>query len=185
MSNFIFAHYDNTIDIGNAHSGELPDLFNLHLDTNGDGTGAKNANGNYSAVETRFKHTVEAGKILRIHRMIVSIEDTAGFSSSKYGDLAALTAGIGMEVTGDNRATLDLVDNEPIKTNADWAHNCYDADLKTWGAGDEVLVVRWTFAKYGVPLRLIGDSNDAFEVVLNDNLTGLIGHHFMLQGHYE
>ena len=185
MSNFIFAHYDNTINIGNAHSGELPDLFNLHLDTNGDGTGNKNANGNYSAVETRFTRAPGAGKILRIHKLIVAIEDSLGFSTSKYGNIAALTAGIGVEITGDNRDTIDLLDGLQIKSNGDWAHNSFDVTLKEWGTGDELLVVRWDFGKFGAPIRLIGSSNDAFEVILNDNLTGLIGHHFMLQGHYE
>jgi hypothetical protein len=52
-------------------------------------------------------------------------------------------------------------------------------------AGDEMLQVRWTFAKSGAQLRLNGNNNERLEVVLDDDLDGLIEHYFMVQGVYE
>lgn len=62
---------------------------------------------------------------------------------------------------------------------------CYDVELKSWGAGNEVLLVRYTFLKSGQFVRLVGDNNERLEVVLNDNLTGLIDHSFLIQGYIE
>ena len=49
----------------------------------------------------------------------------------------------------------------------------------------QIIVVRWTFAKSGAPIRLDGAKNARLEVLLNDDLTGLVDHHFVVQGYEQ
>jgi len=157
-----------------------------YLDTNGDGTGTKNANGNYSGGATDFYIQPPASTIYRIARLIVSVEDTSGFSAAEYGNTgSALSNVIHIETQDGGGTIVDYDNGVPIKTNAEWGRVCYDADLKTWGAGNELLLVRWTYTKSGSFIRLDGDSSEKFVVTLNDDLTGLISHYFLVQGYIE
>ena len=159
-------------------------LISRFLDTNGDGSGTKNANGDYSGTglgEEIFWFDPES-QYVDIARMIVTLEDTSGFQAQEYGNLGgALTNGIQARIQDDTGTIVDLTDSETIKTNAGWTAFCYDADVKTWGAGNELLTVRWTFSKSGQFIKLHGDQR--FEIVLNDDFSGLIGHYFLVQGH--
>lgn len=160
-----------------------PDRFIYRrLDAVGDGTGTKSAVGDYSLAAQDFKITAPSAHQYEISRMIVSVEDTAGFQAAEYGNLgAALTNGISVLVTDAADATIiDLTDGAPVKTNAQWSSLCYDADLKTWGSGNELLAVRWTFAKAGAPIRL--KPGQSLVARLNDDFTGLVGHTFEVQG---
>lgn len=154
-----------------------------YLDTNGDDTGEINAVGDYSSTPEVFYIQAPLGKKYELHRLIIAIEDSAGFRAERYGNLtAALTNGIEIKTLNDDGETCDLTDHKPIKTNAQWGMLCYDVDLKTWGAGDELLVARLTFEKAGEPLIIDGDMSGRLEVQLNDDFTGLVEQHFMVQG---
>jgi hypothetical protein len=156
------------------------------LDTNGDGTGTKNAIGDYSTPD-EFFFTPAGADVFQAERLLVTVEDTNGMKSNLYGVLAALTNGIEVKIIDSDGSTVieDLTDGLPIKTNAHWRRYCYDADVDAWGGAapaDDHLSVRWTLAKAGVPLIL--KAGQRISVFLNDNLTGLISHLFGLQGHY-
>ncbi len=157
-------------------------LIFRYLDTNGDGTGTKNANGDYSGAADEFFITADSP--CEIHRMVIEIEDTSGFAAAEYGNLGTnLTNGVKVSVDDHlGNELVDLVDGLNVTTNAEWARLCYDADLKTWGAGNEFLMVRWTFARSGQPITLT--DGDKLIVTLNDNLSGLVSHYFMVQGYY-
>lgn len=145
----------------------------------------ENARGNY-ATPTKFSIVPGAGQWFRIERLLVHIEDTNGMQAQEYGNLgSALTNGIIVQTARDGVQTLDYTDGLPVKTNADWGRVCYDVDLKTWGAGNEVMQVRWTFAKSGTPIRLAGSEGDSFDIILEDDFSGLINHNFMVQGYVE
>lgn len=152
------------------------------LDTNGDGTGTKNANGNYSSSpeEFYFKTLQDA----KINRLIIFIEDTTGIQAEEYGNLAsALTNGYTLVVTDENDdEVLDLCDGLKIKTNANIGRYCFDVDLKTWGSGNDMIIARWTFLKAGFPLLL--NTGYRLSITFNDDLSGLIEHSFMIQGYY-
>jgi hypothetical protein len=161
-------------------------LFSRFADTNGNGTGTKNANGDYSSSAEVFYLQPPAGVAYRVHRMIVSLEDTTGMTAQEYGNLAAaLGNGVEIMVKDDSGTVADLTDGIPVKTNAQWGRMCYDVDVKTWGQGDELLVARWTFAKSGAAIVLNGNHNGRIEVLLNDDLRGLISHYFLVQGNIE
>lgn len=176
----------NPLPVAQSGNGPVNLGFSRFLDTNGDGTGTKNANGNYSGATGTFYLAPPAGVIYRVERMLVTVEDTAGFSAAEYGNLGALlTNGIQVRVHNGTSTVQDLTDGIPVKGNAGWARFCYDADLKAWGVGNEILVARWTFSKMGAPLRLDGDATEALEVLLDDDLTGLVAHYFLAQGVVE
>jgi len=154
-----------------------------YLDTNGDGTGTKQAIGNYAGAAEEFKIMPPDNQIYSLNRMIVLVEDTANMQAEEYGNLGvALTVGIVVQLVRNGTPVVDLTDGFPIKTNAQWARLCYDADIKTWGAGDELLAARWTFGNSGKPFLLRGGFAEELIVTVADNMTGLIDHTFAVQG---
>lgn len=161
--------------------------FFRFADTVGDGSGTKNANGDYSGTVTDFKlsHPADAQVDCFISRMIVHIEDTANPSAAHYGNTgAALTNGIQiLKLDADGATIQDITDDSTIKKNSQWGEYCFDVVLDSFGSGNDYVQVRWTFAKTGTPLRL--GPGEQLAIRLNDDLTGLINHTFMLQGYYE
>ena len=151
------------------------------LDTAGNGTGTKDAIGDYSSGQ-KFWIGPPAGKCYVLHRCIVQIRDTANPSADGYGNLAALTNGIEPSVTINGTKT-DLSDGLTVKTNATWGRVCFDVKLDAFGSGNDFISVRWTFSKSGQPFILYGDDSDRFDMLLQDNLTGLVGHTFQVQGY--
>lgn len=155
-----------------------------YLDTNGDGTGTKQATGNYASTPTTFKFTGTA-KRTYLNRMIVYLEDSGNFSTENYGaGLAALTNGIEV-LLYDSAGTEvdDLTGGIAIKSNGGWARVCHDVSYIEFGAGDNVLSVRWTFANSGKPLLL--PRGGELRVALSDDCSGFVEHTFMVQGWEE
>ena len=153
------------------------------IDAHLENAGSETATGDYLATPTRFTWTPLTSRNAHIYRLIVSVQDSGSFDASKYGNNLTLVNGI--TVTVRNVADDSQVHNYTagrILTNADWAAHCFDADVKTWGLGDEILVARWTFDRAGSPIAL----NDSLylSVDLHDTFTGLTAHTFVIQGEY-
>ena len=160
----------------------MRDLYR-YLDTDGDGTGTKNAIGNYSGAVEEFFIAPPASTVFEIHRMIVSIEDSANPSADVYGNLAAaLTNGVSIKIKDASGDLVDLCDGVTIKANSHWSRICYDVTNLNFGSGNDIVQVRWTFAKSGKPIYLDGDKGQYLSVDVNDDLTGLVSHYFMVQG---
>ena len=175
----------NRLPVATASAGTQRTTIFRYLDTVGDGTGTKNANVDGSSTPVVFKIKPAAGQIFRISSMITTIRDAGTFGAEGYGVLSELSNGVDV-LTYDGAATvLDLTDGLSLTTNASWARACYDADVKTWGAGDQFLSARWTFAKSGQMIRLDGDAGEELRIVVNDNLTGLVEHYFFINGYIE
>lgn len=151
------------------------------LDTNGDGTGTQNAIGDYSVTPEEFYFQPELDT--DVHRLIIHMEDTTGANAVDYGNITGgLTNGYTLRVLDTAQAEVtDLCDNTVIQTNAGIGRFCYDVDLKTWGAGNEFIQARWTFARAGHPLFIAAGYR--LSITFNDDLTGLIEHFFMIQGY--
>lgn len=158
----------------------MPVHIAKYASTNGDGTGTVSAIGDYSGSPvTRFYVEPPAGQSYSITRLLWSCEDT-GMSAAEYGGIAALT--IGVKIYTENSAG-DLMANlteESIKSNGDWSKTCYDLNLTSYGAGNEVMTARWTFTKMGTSIKL--QSGQKIVVELADNFTGLVDHKFLFQG---
>jgi len=123
--------------------------------------------------------------IAHVARMIISIEDSGVFKAETYGALSALSSGIEVKRYSNGVLAEDLTDGVPITSNGQWGKVCYDVDLKTWGSGNSLILVRWTFARSGAPVILRGAAQDDLRVEFNDDFTGLIAHQFMIQGFVE
>lgn len=174
---------------GNPQDGPVNLILTRFLDTNGDGTGTKNAIGDYSGGEI-FYIQPSSTQIFRVARLVVHYEDVAGMVGEEYGNLgSALTNGIIVRVQDDSGTIIDLIDNEPIQTNADWGRFCYDVVVNNFSASgasaNDHALVRWSFFKSESIIRIDGSANERFEIVLSDNFTGLIEQFFLVQGYIE
>lgn len=154
------------------------------LDTVGDGTGTKDASGDYSAAAQTFLIKPPAHTTYIISRMIGSIRDGGSFDSGFYGNGLTLTNGIKVYCKS-NGETIDLFDGLSVLTNADWAGICYDIDISKFGSGNEYLNFRWTFSKSGTFIKLDGNKGDELYVELHDDFTGLVSQYFTVQGYKD
>ena len=156
------------------------------LDTVGNGSGTKDATGNYSDAgsgSTDFLIAPTGTQVFVLERMIVHIKDTSGIDADKYGNNITLTNGITVTYNDTSGEVVDLLDGVNIFSNGDWARQCYDANLITWGSGNDIVSIRWTFSRAGIPLVLKGDEGDDLTVTLNDDFSGLLEHRFQVQGY--
>lgn len=186
---FTYVDDEGSLFTRRADRGDLPIYFSNFLDTNGDGTGEKSAIGDYSPVgsgQTSFFLQPASGTVCRISRLIIQIEDNSAiFSAENYGGIASpLSSGIQIFVP-INGTSSDLTDGLPIKANAHWGRFCYDINFSSFGTGNNFLSARWTFAKAETFIRLVGDLNQRLEIVLNDDLSDLVSHTFLVQGIIE
>jgi len=169
----------------------VPEPIYQFLATTGKGasTGGSNAIGNYSSTGgssgESFIIQPPVGEKWRIERMMIHIQDTGSFDAEKYGNGVALGNGISVRVETDTGTVHDLTDGRPVVSNAQWARQCYDTRVDTYGIGDESLSARWTFSKGGYPLRLDGDLGQRLTVFIHDTCTGLNAHNFYVNGFKE
>lgn len=147
------------------------------LDTVGDGSGTKNAIGNYSGGATDFS-ILRGTDDIYITDLIVTIEDATGCTADEYGNTgAALTNGIDINYTRAGTTT-DLTDGVPIKTNTQWARLGGEVSIIAGGVNDIVLV----WIKFARSLAL--DNQFAkLAVNCNDDLSGLVSHYFTVRGY--
>jgi hypothetical protein len=168
-----------------ADTGPVEPIFSRFLSDEDAGV-TYAAIGDYSSAEGRYIFQPAAGTIARITRLVVLVEDSL-INADDYGAIAGgLTNGVGIHWESASGVTETvLTDAKPVRTNANWGGMCHDSESRNWGAGNNFLTVRWTFAKAGRPLRLVGDDTARFVVTLNDNLNDLVDHSFLVQGFYE
>jgi len=157
-------------------------IFQL-LDTVGDGSGTKNANGDYSTTPASFKLKHSVGRA-SIERMIVMIEDEGVVDSGKYGNGLTLVNGVRVYLKNASGEVIEEYTTFPIKSNGDWAGHCHDLTRHAWGGGNEIESIRWTFSKSGQPILIDFYLGEYLEVYLNDDFSGLVSHYFNVQGKY-
>jgi hypothetical protein len=158
------------------------------LTDDGTASGEYNANGDYASTSTNFyircPSTASSGVSYYIYRMIVEIEDTKGMEPEEYGNLgSALANGYSVQVMDASLAVLqDIEGGHPIVDNTSWALLGYDVDIEGWtNTTNEVVFAKLDFVQAtGSPLWL--RPGERLNVDLTDNMTGLIQHHFKVQG---
>ena len=154
-----------------------------YLDPVGDGSGDKNANGDFSGAPVEFKIVPTAKEVFSIERMIVHVRDTS-IDTAAYGATVAgaLVNGIEMKVMRKSEVLLNLTDGVPIKVLGHWSRVCYDTSPDRAGGDNQFIAFRLTFAKSGIPIILSGEHGDRLVVILNDDFSHLIDHRFHVQG---
>jgi len=140
---------------------------------------------NATTISYIWKPTV-AGSVAEITRLIGYIEDNANFSAETYGAAAALTNGLTLGVyNSDGTMKYQLTDSHlPVKKNAQWGAYCFDIAYEAFGAGNNMLTWRWTFAKSGKPVYLSQSRGDYIGLTVADTLSTLVDHLMLVQGHY-
>jgi hypothetical protein len=158
-----------------------------YADIVGDGSGVKNAIGDYSATglgQTILKLKPPTGGLLKVSRMIVFIRDTGTFDADEYGNGITLTNGIEIkllrDVGGANTVLWDITDGLPILSNTHWKRLCHDEIHSTYGVGDESITYRYTFSKdsNGSPIILEDANKEELQIIFNDDFSGLVEHYF-------
>lgn len=157
--------------------------FFRYLDTNGDGTGTKSVTGNFGASVEDFYIQPAPTEVFYISRMLVGVEDGTINSADVYGGLGdPLSNGILLLKT-TAAGTLEQYTDLPVTTNGEWAYLCYDLAVNSGiGNANDVMTVRWTFAKTGGLIRLDGRAGERLVIRVEDNFTGLLEHLFQVQG---
>ena len=156
------------------------------LDTNGDGTGDTNANGNY-LVEKEFFCAPPEDEDYLIYQMSVGIEDSGKISYELYGNNVVLieTEGCTFEIT-NNDIALAMFDERVsdlniIQTNRDYIITTvgnfivYPNELGNKFFGQAVY-------KFNSPKILRGSSGDRLSVKLLGDFSNLTNHGFYLHG---
>ncbi len=146
-----------------------------------------------------FRAGPPAGQEWEVMRIIVHIRDTdSSFNAERYGAIDVDTAGTGLLVntgysSADGGAVIHYLLGEDedgssqhtVKSNFDWEAICFDASRNAFGSGDDAIAVRWSFFK-GNPgnrgIILNGDDGHEIQVVIQDDLSGLVDHHFRIEG---
>lgn len=164
---------------GVGSSGNPPRHISSRIDQYLENGGSREANVDGSVTPVEFSWT--APRFCYIERMIIEIQDQGSVTSDSYGALTALPNGCDFEhVQAD--LTVTKVVPLPINTNLDWAGICYDFVESNFSGGGNTkgLVGRWTFRRDGIPLYLrVGDK---LVLRVNDNLTGLDLHRYLVKG---
>lgn len=145
--------------------------------------GIHDAIADYSTLLGDFAIFPPDNVVYDIERLIVSVQCAANsFRFDRYGGITALGTGIRVYHKRDGVIVKELTDNVPIKTSAGWGNNCFDDEPRIVGAGTDFFQVRWTFGKSGTPLRLDGSQKEKLEVLLKDDMTGLVSQTFKVDG---
>ena len=140
-----------------------------------------NVNGSITAVE--FDVEPPSGETWLIYRVVITVGDNNNLIAENYGGVATLANGVRVIGMQGSDEVLDLLEGFPVQRNVDWDERCYDSNISSYGAGDNYINWRWTFAKAGEPLELRSSHNEKIRVIIQDDLTGLTLHRFCFQGY--
>lgn len=181
-----------TILIGGVHRvqhvvtkiGKIGEFFRRHLDTIGDGTGTKNAVGDYSSTATDFKLRPAGGTVFVVERVVILLGDSATFVNDGYGAAAALTNGILVEKYdhGGSSVITSIHDGLAVKTNFDWARFAGNDVSVEYAGTNKHRVWDW---RPPAPIRLDGTLNQELRFRLNDDFSVLTEHYFAAEGFKE
>ena len=121
-------------------------------------------------------------EVWHIQRIILSILDATAMDDSKFGGITALLNGV---VVRENLSTgyHTLTD---WKNNSDMIEDYYDLTYSNKAAAGQFgLRGRWTFSNSGAIVKLDWALGDKLEILIQDDLTGLIHFGVKAQGHKE
>lgn len=160
----------------------MSNIIRQFLDTDGDGTGTINANGNYSVTADDF-YIVDAQRQLVIDHLHLFIEDAGAAASDEYGNTgAALTNGIKLlHLDAGGNIIQDLLGGHVVKTNGQWAQFTNSLDRSSWSGTNDFISGEISFSDYG-HLGLFLPKGTSLVVRVNDDLSGLVRHTFFAYG---
>ena len=148
---------------------------------NGVGATSSHMNVNGLGAPIYFDY-VAVDPIFWAERVNIDISDGAILADG-FGGRAALTNGLTLKYhDSDDSVLLDFLDGLVLKENHEWSHLAgVDVDRDTQvGNTDDSLIVRWTIAKAGAPLKMV--SGQYLRVTVQDDLSDLTHYEMNIQG---
>ena len=155
-----------------------------YLDTNGDGTGVKNAVGDYATTPTVFYYQPPVGITAEVTKLMIHVSDKGAFDVDGYGAIAPgqIVNGLKITVYRLGVKVLELTDGEPIVDNADLMHLNTDYKLINFTSNYGSSIVSLDAQAFQNSLLMHGDLEDQLRVELSDDYTGLEDQHFIMYG---
>ena len=126
-------------------------------------------NVNGSVTPQNFLYTVPADTVYYLESISIIISETGTPTAAKFGDLAALTDGVRLQIKSSG-TTYDVYN---FKTNGEltmFFNNVFIPPTAGWLNDTDLLVGTVKFEK---PIKLNGASSDFVQFTIRDNLTGL------------
>jgi hypothetical protein len=148
------------------------------LDTNGNGTGTKNAIGDYDS-NTEFFIQPSSTDIFRVEALVVLYSGSGPFSPTKYGGTATLGSTDGVSISHHKGgSTSDMMDGVPVGSNSEW--------FRLSGPNNSVSTVDDCCSIVTITCELIlnGLDNDKVSVVMKGNYSSLDTHYYTVYGQY-
>jgi len=140
-----------------------------------------NVNGSLASPQI-FRLKPPEDEVWHITRLLFTMEDDVAMDDGKFGGLTALTNGVVFRRFNDGVYTTFA----NFKSNRKFMDSMYDVEYNPKApAGTYGLRGRWTLTKAGVVIRLDGSTNDELQVLVQDDISGLLGMHITAQGHKE
>ena len=146
------------------------------------GIGVMNVDGSVTAVI--YKIAPPPGVFWDITRIIFTITDSGVMDDTLFGSGVALTNGIVLRIKKADGTFWNLFNS---KRNGDFALEAFDIEYSTKaGGGNEGFRCRRTFGslgKNGSVIRLNGDTDEELQIIVQDDLTGLVTFFSNAQGY--
>lgn len=116
-----------------------------------------------------------------IYTVVISITDNSEMDSKKFGGITQLPRGIVLRLENGTTHNLCLIVN-----NIGFSEQGYtlEYDSKAPSGVYGLRVCKNYHERNGVSLRLVGSSNDAYKIIIQDNLTSLSSMNITINGHY-
>jgi len=129
-----------------------------------------------------FTSAPSGGKVVHLHRLLISMSHAAAGDLGKFGGIDALINGVAIRTHVDGVYTTFT----NWKANSDLVDDMYDVrfDVRSGGGGAYGTSARWTLSNVGATVRLDGVEGDFVEVLVQDDLRGLASFKIKMQGHY-
>lgn len=154
------------------------------MDTNGDGTGVKNAVGDYSATPTNFFYTRPAGSEgnLFINSLKIHLQSPVKINAQGYGNnMGPLDNGIILFLEDESQVmTRDFTSGIPIKTNSDWSKYGARTGIEPYSGGDYFFKASFRAVEPTKPVLI--PPEHSIGLTLNDDFSSLISQTFFLEG---
>lgn len=160
-------------------------IFLRFADSVGDGSGSRNAIGDYSSVPSTFFIKPTVDETFRLSLLMISYRSMNEGSATDYASMVPLTNGIQIHIVRDGEVTNDLTFAGRIFDNAGWETASEFYTRQRW------LGNIWTYnavipiAKSGQSFRLAGEKQEELQIILNDDFTSLERHVFGFYGYDE
>lgn len=164
--------------------------FNRFLDTVGDGSGTKNAIGDFSAATQSFIIKPATNQVISIDKLVIFVKGAGRGNAMGYGSASLLSTGIELIWERNGSEFRNFTDEIPIQAHVDWMRHSSVTSFEDTVPEGNVFSMEWDFREMsGGPIVLHDSKLDVFGVTLDDDFSGtgvaLVEHFFNVHGTFR